>query len=118
MNRPARARLLRFAAALAMFQKGLSRRDLDVLLGRAEDDGEPRRIRCPHCAWHPDASSLWYCADCRHPEGFVGGCGAAWNTFETSGLCPGCGHWWRWTSCLRCGLWALHAEWYGDAGRS
>lgn len=70
------------------------------------------RIRCPQCAWRPRASDRWLCWDCGEPEFFLGGCGTRWNTFATRGLCPGCEHQWRWTSCLRCQQWSLHADWY------
>lgn len=71
-----------------------------------------QKIRCPHCRWQPDASSRWFCSDCDAPEFFYNSCGAMWNTFETRGKCPGCNHQWRWTSCLRCGGWARHEDWY------
>ena len=35
-----------------------------------------------------------------------------WNTFATRGLCPGCQHQWRYTSCLECAAWSLHEDWY------
>ncbi|MCB0212460.1 MAG: hypothetical protein KDJ52_24165 [Anaerolineae bacterium] len=71
-------------------------------------------IRCPLCQYRPKASDRWYCGSNRAPEGFTGGCGTSWNTFTTQGLCPGCGHQWRWTSCPRCHRWSLHKDWYGD----
>jgi hypothetical protein len=77
-----------------------------------EQDDEWQRIRCPLCAWQPNAESEWSCIGTRSPEpGFVG-CGTIWNTFLTRGRCPGCAHRWRWTSCLRCGGWSLHDDWY------
>jgi hypothetical protein len=81
----------------------------------AGDDSAFERIRCPHCAWQPSPSSTWAC-DGRDGEapGFSG-CGTIWNTFTTRGRCPGCSHQWRWTSCLRCGGWALHEDWYEAA---
>jgi hypothetical protein len=117
MNRAARTRLLRIAAVFALFQKGDARREIEARLEEPDGDEAPRRIRCPKCTWQPAPASMWYCADCAHPEHFFDGCGAAWNTFETAGLCPGCGHLWLWTSCLVCGQWSLHAEWYGDDRR-
>lgn len=77
---------------------------------KAADDFQ--RIRCPLCKWRPRASSRWFCADADAPEFFYGGCGAMWNTFETGGKCPRCNHQWRWTSCLRCGGWSRHDDWY------
>lgn len=73
-----------------------------------------KRIRCPHCRWQPKASSRWFCSDCDFPEYFYNGCLTAWNTFATKGKCPGCLHQWRWTSCLSCGEWALHDDWYQE----
>jgi hypothetical protein len=70
------------------------------------------RIRCPFCRWRPNGSSRWFCGDCDYPEYFYEGCGTAWNTFTTHGLCPGCNHQWRWTICLSCQRWSRHEEWY------
>ena len=105
--------LLRLAVVFSLFQKGdleqhVSPADLD-----AEDDEQTKRIRCPQCQWVPNASTRWYCWECPSPEGFFGGCGTAWNTFDTNGLCPGCGHLWRWTACMACGQWSQHEDWYG-----
>jgi len=70
------------------------------------------RIRCPECSWEPRKSDTWWCDDCDWPEFFKGGCGTTWHTFDTGGVCPGCGHRWQWTSCLRCHNWSLHDDWY------
>ncbi|MCW5962172.1 MAG: hypothetical protein KIS76_18575 [Pyrinomonadaceae bacterium] len=72
------------------------------------------RIRCPKCAWNPKKESRWYCMPAGPPEFFLNGCGAVWNTFETGGRCPGCGHQWRWTTCLSCGKDSLHKDWYPE----
>jgi hypothetical protein len=72
------------------------------------------RIRCPLCRWQPRASNRWYCADAGFPEFYAGGCGTAWNTFATRGVCPGCRHRWRWTTCLRCYKNSLHEDWYAE----
>jgi len=61
------------------------------------------RIRCPRCAWEPGPHDLWMCI-CLH----------TWNTFDTRGLCPGCGRKWTETQCLRCGEWSRHEDWYDD----
>ena len=81
--------------------------DVDV-----EIDENAGRIRCPVCAWTPGRGSRWYCGTCPEPEGYLDGCGTMWNTFDTRGLCPGCQHQWRWTSCLACHQWSLHEDWY------
>lgn len=78
-----------------------------------EGESEPE-IRCPLCRWQPQQGSRWFCASCPQPEGFLQGCGTLWNTFDTHGLCPGCQHQWRWTSCLACAGWSLHDDWYVD----
>lgn len=77
-----------------------------------EDDRVFRGIRCPLCAWQPQASSLWCCDASESPEPFFPGCGTHWNTFATRGRCPGCQHQWKWTSCLRCAGWSPHEDWY------
>ncbi|HMS42388.1 MAG TPA: hypothetical protein PKE69_19295 [Pyrinomonadaceae bacterium] len=77
-----------------------------------EESTDFDRIRCPLCLWQPLKSSQWFCADCDAPEFFYGGCGNMWNTFETRGKCPTCAHLWRWTSCLQCGEWSRHEDWY------
>jgi hypothetical protein len=94
--------------------------DVDVITHKrfdveiSDDDG---RIRCPVCEWQPAPSSKWFCGACPEPEGFLNGCGTAWNTFRTHGLCPGCRHQWRWTSCHACGQWSLHEDWYAQDDR-
>jgi len=84
----------------------------EILLQDKDDDPTFSRIRCPLCKWQPRASDLWQCNDCGHPEYFFTGCGTCWNTFETHGQCPGCGHQWQWTACLYCDGWSLHEDWY------
>ena len=80
------------------------------------EDDEFRRIRCPHCKWHPTASSRWCCYSHGTPEPFFNACGTVWNTFSTRGRCPGCNHQWQWTSCLRCQEWSRHEDWYERHG--
>jgi len=74
-----------------------------------------------HAIHRPDASSRWCCHPHETPEPFFPGCGTVWNTFSTRGRCPGCDHQWLWTSCLSCGEWSLHQDWYeyetGHPGR-
>lgn len=72
------------------------------------------RVRCPLCGWRPDSSSRWCCDPLAAPEPFFPGCGTIWNTFSTRGQCPGCDHQWQWTSCLSCGGWSLHQDWYEE----
>lgn len=105
--------LVRLAFAFTLFQRGVipeKMTEKDPRLDNEEQDFS--RIRCPLCKWQPDKSSRWMCDDCGHPEYFFNGCGTLWNTFDTRGLCPGCAHQWRWTSCLRCYGWSLHEDWY------
>jgi hypothetical protein len=58
-------------------------------------------IRCPKCKWTPRAMCRW-CCKCEHQ----------WNTFDTRGLCPGCGYQWESTACPQCGAMSPHSEWY------
>ncbi len=81
-------------------------------LAKEINETDFNRIRCPLCQWSPTKSSQWFCADCDAPEFFYNGCGTMWNTFETRGKCPTCAHLWRWTSCLHCGEWSRHEDWY------
>lgn len=104
---------LRLMLGFSLFQRGLMPEKIvesDTL--RDNEEPESSRIRCPICKWRPEASSRWQCNDCGNPEFFFGGCGTVWNTFDTHGLCPGCGHQWRWTGCLDCHQWSPHEEWY------
>ncbi|MDQ3634556.1 MAG: hypothetical protein M3405_08620 [Acidobacteriota bacterium] len=88
-----------------------------IIVEKLKEDGTDfSSIRCPHCKWQPKASNTWFCSDCDFPEYFYGGCETAWNTFSTHGKCPGCKYQWRWTSCLSCSEWALHADWYVNNG--
>jgi hypothetical protein len=101
------------ATGLSFFQRGhLPQEGVEELFQLDDDETNFSRIHCPLCEWQPSASSLWYCGDWGDPEYFFDGCGMQWNTFETRGLCPGCAHQWRWTSCLRCEGWSLHEDWY------
>jgi hypothetical protein len=51
-----------------------------------------RHLRCPFCGWIPFALPAWKCKECR----FV------WDTFETGGVCPSCGHHHAEIACVRC----------------
>jgi hypothetical protein len=64
------------------------------------------RIRCPVCGWQPSRYDRWNC----NPEG----CGHIWNTFDTHGVCPACSREWTSTSCLYCGVWSPHDDWYEE----
>lgn len=74
------------------------------------------RIRCPLCFWQPSASSRWTCHSQGTPEPPFNDCGTVWNTFDTRGKCPGCGHQWLWTTCLQCRVASRHEEWYDKDG--
>ncbi|KAF0248454.1 MAG: hypothetical protein FD167_2143 [bacterium] len=90
----------------------LTKETIDIKPKPEKEKTDFSRIRCPLCQWQPNSSSRWWCSDCKEPEYFFGGCGTAWNTFTTRGLCPGCNHQWRWTTCLSCIGWSLHEDWY------
>jgi hypothetical protein len=64
------------------------------------------KIACPHCEWEPEAHSRWICEKCP----------TLWNTFDTYGKCPSCGHVHRYTQCLRCQKISPHHKWYKDLG--
>ncbi|HKQ92764.1 MAG TPA: hypothetical protein VJZ77_19045 [Blastocatellia bacterium] len=105
------------ATLFLLFQKGLRPSDATDTIEKSDDEAPGQgRIRCPMCRWQPDAGSSWGCGDCAYPERFFGGCGMVWNTFDTRGLCPGCGHQWRWTACSSCSVWSLHEDWYAKDG--
>jgi predicted RNA-binding Zn-ribbon protein involved in translation (DUF1610 family) len=57
--------------------------------------------RCPECGWVPFALNAWKCKEC----GFV------WDTFQTGGICPRCGHGHDDTACLRCRRISSNARW-------
>jgi hypothetical protein len=81
-------------------------RERGRLPGVTEKDGAGSgrpRIRCPRCAWEPRREDLWMCV-----------CLFVWNTFETGGVCPSCGHRWAETQCQRCHEWSAHLDWYVD----
>jgi len=109
-----------FAAIIySLFQRGQVPEEIvDEILGVNDEESEFSRIRCPLCRWQPNATSMWECGDCGFPEYFYDACGMVWNTFTTRGLCPGCGHQWLWTSCLRCDEWSLHKEWYATENKT
>ena len=73
--------------------------------GEEQDVHKRRRIRCPRCAREPSRHDRWMCV-CLH----------VWNTFDTGGVCPACGHVWRDTQCRRCHEWSPHADWYAEEG--
>jgi hypothetical protein len=79
-------------------QRILSPAELDQIFGPIRPG-----IRCPKCKGAPRAKNLWSCK-----------CGHDWNTFDTRGLCPGCGYQWEITGCLQCGAVSPHLEWYVD----
>ncbi len=74
--------------------------------------GSGHHILCPACKWIPDKHSRWFCIAMGPPENFTGGCGQGWNTFDTRGVCPGCKHTWKHTTCLNCSVTSLHDDWY------
>ncbi|MDQ3322670.1 MAG: hypothetical protein M3525_09630 [Acidobacteriota bacterium] len=96
-----------------LFQKSLiSENNYQSDVESEDETIDYSRIRCPLCNWQPKASSRWFCADAGFPEYYFNGCGAMWNTFATGGVCTGCNHRWRWTTCLRCAEWSRHEDWY------
>jgi hypothetical protein len=104
--------LLHLAIVFRLLQDRLKLTETPEKATARDNTKEFNRIRCPLCKWRPNRSSRWFCGDCDYPEYFFEGCGTAWNTFTTRGLCPRCGHQWRWTICLSCHGWSRHEEWY------
>jgi hypothetical protein len=106
------------APAVHQFLKRNVTADDQVVPVTAADEADSfAGIRCPLCAWRPDAASRWCCDPGNSPEALFHGCLTVWNTFSTRGRCPGCLHQWRWTSCLRCSGWSLHDDWYEEEAR-
>ncbi len=66
-------------------------------------DMAPRHqnYRCPSCQAHPLEGSFWNC----------GKCGITFDTFETAGVCPGCGLGYDTTTCPECRRGAPLAQW-------
>ena len=87
---------------LIAFVRGPSK-PLTIDLDKLGDHGAG--VRCPACHWRPRRSDLWSC----NP-----GCGHAWHTFDTAGLCPGCDKHWAQTQCIKCGVWSDHDAWYHE----
>jgi hypothetical protein len=79
---------------------------------RSDDEAAFERIRCPACEWRPGPGARWCCNGEQTPEPPFAWCSTVWNTFASGGCCPGCQHQWQWTSCLRCGEWSRHEDWY------
>jgi hypothetical protein len=100
-----------------MWQMLKRQADDDVRQNTKDKEGDREgvfRIRCPLCFWQPSASSRWTCVRQSTPEPPFNACGTAWNTFDTRGKCPGCGHQWIWTTCLHCRVASRHDEWYEE----
>jgi len=114
MRKPTvRARSVTTPNEVAAFRRGPASGDVaDILRKLAPEIPRRTKIRCPKCQWQPEASSRWMCSGAGPPENFPAGCGTAWNSFETRGICPGCDHRWEWTACLACGAWSRHDDWY------
>jgi hypothetical protein len=93
------------AGGVLWLRAGGSRRAVDRRrTGRASGSRKGRpRIRCPKCQYEPTRSDRWTCV-CFH----------VWNTFDTHGVCPGCGLGWSDTCCPRCRQWSRHDDWYED----
>jgi len=98
---------------LELFKRPEPQWDQKIFTIPRDDEGNSsERIRCPKCEWQPAPASTWCCHVEGTPERPFPACGTIWNTFDTHGRCPGCSHQWTWTSCLRCGEFSLHEDWY------
>jgi hypothetical protein len=67
----------------------------------AEEPQTLSHVVCPRCRLSPKSTDRWCCD-----------CGNQWNTFDTRGLCPACGHQWKETACPACGEMSPHPDWY------
>jgi hypothetical protein len=100
---------------MELLRRGELTRDLPIVLTfDHEHTRMGQRIRCPKCQWQPSRGDQWMCVSQGAPEYFEAGCGTAWHTFDTAGVCPGCQHQWHWTSCFGCHQWSPHEEWYEE----
>ena len=99
-------------ATLLLKTSSLTERVVIPRIESDEGEGALEGIRCPKCTWRPMRSDLWSCSAFDTPEPPFDFCMTEWNTFTTRGRCPGCQHQWLWTSCLCCGQWSLHEDWY------
>ena len=61
--------------------------------------------RCPVCGWVPFVIRAWKCKQC----------GQVWDSFETAGACPRCGHEHEETACLRCKRISPNRDWRSAA---
>jgi predicted RNA-binding Zn-ribbon protein involved in translation (DUF1610 family) len=78
-----------------------------AILGQISYDYEVE-ISCPECGWKPKPGSKWACDNCR----------TEWNTFNTNGLCPKCGHSHHVTGCPDCGRVTERRRWYSHIIRA
>ncbi len=64
------------------------------------------RIACPNCDWEPDGRAHWVCDACF----------TVWDTFDTTGICPGCRKQFTHTDCVPtaggCPTNSPHLDWY------
>ena len=97
---------------MMLFKDSRHTEQIVIAVTRSDEDDEFEGIRCPHCRWRPSSTDRWCCYSNGGPEPPFRSCGSSWNTFSTKGRCPGCGHQWEWTLCLRCLEWARHVDWY------
>ena len=60
------------------------------------------KIACPKCDWEPDGKPYWQCDHCQ----------TAFDTFETTAICPQCRKQFRDTQCIACRKFSPHLDWY------
>lgn len=104
--------VLLFLQAIVMLDKTDRFKNIEHEMDTGDSKDKFSKIRCPACKWRPTAASRWVCFDEFCEEHPMGGCFTDWNTFDTRGVCPGCQHHWKNTTCLWCGVHSPHEEWY------
>ncbi len=74
-------------------------------LGRLARLPRHQGFACPSCRSAPPIGAYWAC----------GGCGAPFDTFETSGVCPQCRTHFTTTRCVDCGVGSPISEWVSSS---
>jgi Zn-dependent protease len=63
-----------------------------------------REVNCPRCSSHPPKGPFWVCDHCQ----------TRFDTFQSRGVCPGCGAWFHETACPDCRRTSHIEDWLGS----